>query len=77
MLAKNQKSYWVALHFQLPILLHPMLGKYESFAEYNLLHEEQKWERLKQNPGYFNYRAHESGEKIANDLRLWIQIRNL
>ena len=46
-MARDKKSYWVPLRFQPPILLHPMLGKIESFANYNLNYEEIKWERLK------------------------------
>ncbi len=53
MLGRSQKIYWAPLRFQLPILLHPMLGKYDSFAEYNMIVEEKKWERLKQNHGYW------------------------
>ena len=70
MLGRSQNNYWVPLHFQPPILLHHMLRKHDSFANYDMSIEDQKWERLKQNYGYFNYRANELGEKIANDLRL-------
>lgn len=77
MLARSKRNYWVPLHFQPPILLHLMLGKNDTFVEYNMIDKEQKWERLKQNYGYFNFRAHESGEKIASDLRLRIRIKNL
>lgn len=47
MLGKSKKNYWVPLRFQPPILLHPMLGKHDSFANYNMSLEDQKWERLK------------------------------
>ena len=70
MLGKNQKNYWIPLRFQPPILLHPMLGKNDSFFGYNMSFEEQKWENLKNNYGYFNYKANEPGEKLANDLRV-------
>lgn len=77
MLARSQRNYWVPLLFQPPILLHPILRKNDTFSKYNMIFEEQKWERLRQNHGYFNYRARESGEKIVNDLRLWIIIKSL
>lgn len=76
-MTRDKKSYWVPLFFQPPILLHPMVGKIESFVKYNLNHEELKWERLKQNHGYFNYRAHESGENIPSDLRMQMRIKKL
>ena len=76
-LGRSQNNYWGPLHFQPPILLHPMLRKNDSFADYNMAIEDQKWERLKHNHGKFNYMANESGEKITNDLRLWMRIINL
>ena len=77
MLARSQRNYWIPLRFQPPILLHPMLGKNDSFSNYNMSHEDQKWDRLKQNHGYFNYKINEPGQKITNDLRMRMRIRNL
>ena len=54
-----------------------MLRKQDYFADYIMVIEDQKWERLKQNHGFFNYKANESSEKIANDLRMWMRIKNL
>ena len=42
-----------------------------------MANEEQKWEKLKKNYEYFNYKANEPGEKLANDLRIRMHIRNL
>ena len=54
-----------------------MLGKTDSFSNYNMANEEQKWEKLKKNYGYFNYKANELGENLVNDLRIQKRIRNL
>ena len=77
MLGRSQKNYWLPLRFQPPILLHPLLGKNDSVDDYDMTIEAQKWERLKQNHGYFNYRYNEPDVKIPNDLWLHIRIKNL
>lgn len=77
MLRKSLKNYWFSLKFQPPLLLQPLLLMSEVVDDHDMASKVQRWERLKENHGYFNYRYNELGLKIPNDLQLHIEIRNL
>ena len=42
-----------------------------------MVHENDKWNRLKENYGYFNYKEHALGSNTAEDFRKRMRIRNL
>ena len=76
-LGRSQQNKWIPLCFQPPILLHPMLAKHESFHDHNMVHENNKWNNLKENYGYFNYKERASRSNTAKDFRKRMRIKNL
>ena len=46
-----------------------MLARNDSFFDHNMVHEDEKWDRLKENYGYFNYKENASESKTIEDFR--------